>query len=165
MNNKLFRTFAVSLTNLNYMETTEQSLQQIDRAIRKIAEKFPSTHEATQLTDIHICVTQETGELMVFDDDDNEITRCVIEQWIDAKDDDFYDQVAAVLRKSLNARSELIESMSILKPYSFVLENDERDEQVELYVVDGDTIIIDPIIMSDLDHDLNTFFDNLMKDV
>ena len=147
------------------MKTTEQILQQIDRAIRKIAEKFPATHEASLLTDIHLCVSQDTGELLALDDDDKEITRCVIEQWIDDKSDDFYDQVASVLRKSLSERAGLIESMSVLKPFSFVLESEDRDEQYELYVVDGDTIILDPIIMDGLDDDLDKFFKNLMKDV
>ena len=54
------------------MKATEQTLQQIERAIRKIADKFPADRESSLLTDIHIRVTQETGELMAFDDDDNE---------------------------------------------------------------------------------------------
>ncbi len=65
------------------MKPTEQTLQEAERAIRKIAEKFPPTEEATQLTDIHIRVSQDTGEMLAFDDDDNEINRCVVEQWID----------------------------------------------------------------------------------
>ena len=72
------------------MKATEQTLQQIDRALRKTAEKFPPTEEATQMTDIHLRVTQESGELLAFDDDDQELMRCVVEQWIDNKDDDFY---------------------------------------------------------------------------
>ena len=118
------------------------------------------------LTDIHLCVSQETGELIAFDDDDKEITRCVVEQWIDDKDDDFFKHVANLLRKILKENASLIENMSILKPYAFVLENkDERDEEYELYVVDGDTVIIDPIIMEDLDKDLDNFFEQLMKDI
>ncbi len=39
------------------MKPTEQTLQEAERAIRKIAEKFPPTEEATQLTDIHIRVS------------------------------------------------------------------------------------------------------------
>ena len=84
------------------METTEQTRQQVERAIRKVIDKFPATVEACQLTDIHIRVNQETGELTVFDDDDNEITRCIIEQWIDNKDDDFFAVVAAALRSAIN---------------------------------------------------------------
>ena len=62
------------------MKATEQTLQQIERAIRKVADKFPNNTEDSVLTDIHLRVTQETGELVAFNDDDNEITRCIIEQ-------------------------------------------------------------------------------------
>lgn len=146
------------------MVPTEQTLQQIERAIRKIADKFPDSQEASQLTDIHIRVVQETGELTAFDDDDKEITRCIVEQWIDDKSDDFYEQVADVLRKEFREHRELIENMSVLKPYSFVLESDDKEEQYELYVVDGDTIIIDSVLMDHLDEELDSFFSDLMKD-
>jgi hypothetical protein len=33
----------------------------------------------------------------------------------------------------------------------------------ELYVADGDTVIIDPDLMENLDKDLDDFFDQLMK--
>lgn len=147
------------------MDTNELTLQQIERLIRKIVEKFPATQEASVLTDIHLCVSQETGEILALDDDDKEITRCVVEQWINANDDDFYEQTASVLRQALQAHSSQIENMSILKPYAFVMENDDRDEQHELYVVDDETVILDPVLMKDLDHDLDSFFEDLMKDI
>lgn len=146
------------------MKATEQTHQQIERAIRKIAEKFPTHLEASLLTDIHIRVTQETGELMAFDDDDNEITRCVVEQWIDNKDDNFYDSVASIIRRALDREKKLVDNMSVLKPYAFVLEDEEKEPMAELYVVDDDTVIIDPDLMENLDKDLDDFFENLMKD-
>ena len=146
------------------MNMTSQTAQQIDRAIRKIADKFPQDVEASVLTDIHLRVSQESGELIAFDDDDAEITRCVVEEWIDAKDEDFYEQIASVLRKSLAEHSQTIEAMSILHPFAFVLENDEQDIQHELYVVDGDTVIIDPELMKGLDKDLDDFLAQLMKE-
>lgn len=146
------------------MKATEQTLQQIERAIKKIAGKFPSETEATVLTDIHIRVTQETGELMAFDDEDKELTRCVVEQWIDNKDDDFYQQVTSIMRQSLEQQKEVVESLSILKPYSFVLEDDDKENIAELYVVDDDTVIIDTELMADLDKDLDKFFDQLFKE-
>ena len=146
------------------MKATEQTQQQLERAIRKIAEKYPTTMEATVLTDIHIRVTQETGELMAFDDDDLEVTRCVVEQWIDNKDDDFYEQITTILRRSIERQKSLVENMAILKPYSFVLENDDKENMAELYVVDDDTVIIDTELMADLDKDLDSFFKKLLKD-
>lgn len=146
------------------MKATEQTQQMLDRAIRKIAEKFPASGEATQMTDIHLRVTQETGELMAFDDDDNEITRCVVEQWIDNKDDDFYQSVATQIHKSLEKNRELVDNMSILKPYAFVLEDDDNENQGELYVADDDTVIISPELMAGLDEELDSFLENLMKE-
>lgn len=146
------------------MKATEQTLQQLDRALRKIADKFPPAEDASLLTDIHIRVTQETGELMAYDDDDKEITRCIIEQWIDNKDDNFYSDVANVLRSQLNKQKKLVEDMAILRPYSFVLENDEREHMAELHLVDDDTVIIDKELMEGLDKDLNDFLSNLLKD-
>ena len=146
------------------MKANEQTRQQIERAIRKIAEKFPTSDCPSVMTDIHLRVTQETGELMAFDDDDNEITRCVVEQWIDNKDEDFYEQITGVIRRSIEKEKELAEKMGILKPYSFVLENDDKENIAELFVVDDQTVIIDEELMADLDKDLNDFFDKLLKD-
>ena len=147
------------------MKATEQTLQQIERALRKVAEKFPTDKEASMLTDIHIRVTQETGELMAFDDDDKELTRCIVEQWIGNTDDNFYDHVAATLRKSINKQKKLMENLSVLKPYAFVLEDDDKETKSELFVVDDEaTVIIDTELMAGLDKDLDNFFENLLKE-
>jgi hypothetical protein len=146
------------------MKTSEQTLQQIDRAIRKVTEKFPMSEEATMMTDIHIRVAQETGELTVFNDDDEEITRCIVEQWINNSDDNFYEEITSILRKSIEKNKAIVEGMSILKPFSVVLENDDKESVAELYLVDDELVIIDPDLMENLDDDLNSFLENLLKD-
>ena len=62
------------------MEITEQTILQVERFIKKVAQKFPTVEEseASLLTDIHIRVSQDSGEMLAFDDDDVEITRCVV---------------------------------------------------------------------------------------
>ena len=145
------------------MKATEQTLQQIRRALRKVAEKFPNSIEASVLTDVHVRVNQDTGEVQFFDDDEKEVTRCVVEQWIDNKDDDFYENVASVFRACIDQEKELIDNLPILKPYAFVLEDDDRESVAELYVADDDTVIIDSELMKDLDKDLDEFFENLLK--
>lgn len=145
------------------MEQTSQTMQQLGRMLRKIAEKFPEGDEATLLTDIHLRVNQDTGELVAFDDDDREITRSVVEQWIDSKDDEFFEAVAVALRRQIDTMHDVLGSLSILKPYAFVLEDDDREPLSELYVADDDTVIIDPDLMEGLDEDLDDFFDKLMK--
>ena len=145
------------------MNISEQTFQQIDRAIRKIVDKYPTTVEATLMTDIHIRVNQETGEMVAFNDDDNEINRCVVEQWINNADDNFYEKIAFVIRKCLDKQKDMIEQMSILKPFSFVLENDDKESVEELYLVDDETVIIDPDLMEGLGEDLDAFLEKLLK--
>lgn len=146
------------------MNTSEQTLQQIERFFNKIFQKYPETNEENcVLTDIHILVNQDSGEMKAYDDDEKEITRCVVEQWIDNKDELFYSYVTDVLRKMLVDKSTDIEKLGILKPYSFVLEDDDNENIAELYVADGDTIIIGEDLMSDLDEDLEKFLDNLIQ--
>lgn len=146
------------------MKANEQTLQQIERILRKTAEKFPASDSPSAMTDIHLRVTQETGELVIYDDDDNEVTRCVVEQWIDNKDEDFYEQITSILRRSIEKLKDVTEGIGLLKPFSYVLENDDKESVAELYVVDDDTVIIDEELMAGLDKDLDDFFKNLLKE-
>ena len=146
------------------MKATEQTTQQIERAIKKIVQKFPTDEETSILTDVHLRVSQDSGEILAFDDNEQEITRCVVEQWIDNKDEDFYDEITGILRSSLKTLHPIIGAMGILKPFSFVLENDDKESIAELYVADDETIIIDGELMEGLDKDLDTFLDNLLKE-
>lgn len=145
----------------------EQTIQQVERFIRKVAQKFPaqlSEEDNTVLTDIHVRVSQDSGELLAFDDEDNEITRCVVEQWIDNKDENFYDEVAKTLRDVMRKNSETIDNLGILKPYSFVLEDDDKENLGELYLADDNTIIVGGDLMENLDSDLDSFLDDLLKE-
>lgn len=146
------------------MKPSEQTTQQIERFLKKIAQKFPAKDDASMVTDIHVRVSQESGEMVAFDDDDKEITRCVVEQWIGNNDEDFYEGVESTLQKSMNAFSKLIDNLGILKPYSFVLENDEKEIIGELFIADDDTVIIGKDLMEGLDSDLDSFLDNLLKE-
>ena len=81
------------------MKATEQTIEQVERTIGKIADKFPHVEEPTILTDIHLRANQETGELVAFDDEDKEITRAVIEQWIGNTDESFYSDITTVIKQ------------------------------------------------------------------
>ena len=146
------------------MKASEQTIQQIERLIKKIAQKFPEEEDPTRLTDIHLRVYQDSGEILAYDDDDEEITRCVVNDWIENKDADFYEHATNILRQVLNRHGKLMDKMVILKPFSFVLENDEKESIAELYIADDDTIIITGDLMDGLDKDLDSFFEKLMKE-
>jgi len=146
------------------MKATEQTLQEIERCIRRTAEKIPANPETSLMTDIHVRVIQDSGEVITYNDNEVEIARGVVEQWINNTDDDFYTAIPPIIRKCIDNQKELVDNMGIMKPYAFVLENDEKEPVEELYIVDDDLVIIDPDMMQDLGKDLDDFIDNLLKD-
>ena len=95
------------------------------------------------------------------------------EKWDDLKlfinygmltQDDFYDKVTSQLRQQMKAMSQVVEGLGVMKPYSYVLEDDDKDSIAELYVVDDDTIIVGGDLMDGLDEDLDHFFNQLMDE-
>lgn len=146
------------------MKPSEQTIQQIERALRKIAAKFPPEKEAEIMTDIHIRVSQDTGEIRAYNDDEEELDRCVVEEWIENPDENFYQEIPPILRKCIEKLKDTVEGMSILKPFSLVLEDDDKESVAELYLVDDETVIIDPDLMEGLEDDLNSFLENLLKE-
>ena len=146
------------------IKPSEQTTQQIERFLKKIAQKFPANEDTSLVTDIHVRVSQDSGEMVAFDDDDKEITRCVVEQWIGNTDENFYDDVERVLHNTIKAFDVVADNLGILKPYSFVLENDDKEAVGELYIADDDTVIIGKDLMEGLDSDLDSFLDTLLKE-
>ena len=92
----------------------EQTKQQIERFLRRIAQKFPTTEAATTMTDIHLRVSQFTGDLMAFNDEGEEITRCVVEEWIENNDDEFYKKVTALLRAETLAVKGIVDDCGLM---------------------------------------------------
>ena len=145
------------------MGYTEQTQQQIERFLRKVAQTFTAKERDMPMTDIHLRASQDSGDLMAFDDDDNEISRCVISTWIENKSDNFYQEIAYTLRSKLNRMKDTIDNLSIMKPFSFILEDDEKNNIAELYLIDDDLVMIGGNLMQGLDEDLDNFLQNILK--
>ena len=143
------------------MNVSEQTLHQIERALRKTTEKCGPDSGEPRLTDLYILVKQDSGEIRVLDDDDNEITRCVVEEWIDTTGEHFYTDIQPLLQTCIHKLREPIEAMHILRPFSFVLVDEEHTNIAELYLVDDDTLIIDHNLMEGLAEDLDEFWNRL----
>ncbi len=144
------------------MTPTPQTIQQIERAIRKVADKFPPEAEPV-LTDIHLQVKPESGEILAFNDEDEELNRCVVEQWIGSPEE-FYDEAAGQISRCLRSmRKDVLDHMSVMRPFSFVLVDDEHETLRDIYLVDDDTEIVSTSLLEGLDEDLDKFFEELMK--
>ena len=145
------------------MKASQQTLQQVERALRKVAEKFPPSADLL-LTDIHLQVKPDSGELLAFDDDMEELTRVVVEQWIDSQEENFYEAVTPILKQCIAHMRPEIDKMSILHPFSFVLIDEDRETLYDLYLVDEDEMILDTELLTGLDDELNQFLAQLLEE-
>lgn len=150
--------------HFSLMIANEQTYQQIERALRKAASKFSPNDETKSLTDLYIQVKQESGELKIYDDDDNELTRCVIEEWIGNTDETFYSAICPILTQTIEKCKDITENVAILKPYSYVLMDEEGDTVTDLYLVDDENILISGKLMEHLNDDLDQFWEKLAKE-
>ncbi len=99
------------------------------------------------MTDIHLQPHADSGELLVFNDEDEELARAIIDEWVDDESDDFLAQVEPVLRgvvSGLQAEGAL-ECLCLMKPYSFVLVDEEQEPVAELWVQDDHA----PLLLDD----------------
>lgn len=145
------------------MKASEQTLQQIARALKKAASKFPDDPENMPLTDINLQVKQESGELLVYNDEDEELTRCVVEEWLGNSSETFYEEIQPVLTQVIRSLKAVWEKLPVLKPYSFVLTGEDGESIADLYLVDDDLLLLDGDLMKGLSDDLDTFWNELSK--
>jgi hypothetical protein len=148
------------------MDCAKQTLKVIENGIAAVCRHFSqSTDDDTLMTDIILQANSETGALRITDDDDNEIFQDTVDEWIGNESEDFYDGVEALLRHQIRLHADELDNLSVIKPYSFILVDGDKETVSELYVADDDTIVFDSsVLMQNLDKDLDDFFDALMDD-
>ena len=84
-----------------------------------------------------------------------------VEEWIGNSSEDFYTVIQPVLQAALKRCAPLLEEMSVLRPCSFVLLDDEQQTVAELFLIDDDTMILGQDLMVGLSDDLDAFWQKL----
>ena len=85
------------------MEMSEQSRVAITSALKEALCRYVSGGEESVVTDIHLQPNSESGELVIYDDDDKVLARTIINEWVEYDSDDFYAVVEPILRAELEA--------------------------------------------------------------
>ena len=147
------------------MKISNQTATQINQILDELIKRYSPGTDPCSMTDLSFQVNQETGELIVLDDRDDEIVGMTIDEWIDNQEEDFDDYVAQVLRKMILKRITELEALSIVKPYSFLLVDGNNETVTELYLVDEDEVVFEKQeLMAGLEKDLDDFVNRLMKE-
>ena len=139
------------------MKLSQSSLALLEDTLKKAIGKYTCGCEQTIVTDIHLQPNQNSGELSIFDDED--------EEWMTYEGDDFYENVERILSSLLcNMKNEgKFDKLTILKPFSFVLVDDDRETIAELLLMDDDTLLVNEELLKGLDEELDSFLKELLE--
>ena len=148
------------------MKLSERSRASIVSALKTALCRYASEGDETVVTDIHLQPNSESGELIIFDDDDQELSRTIINEWVEYERDDFYTVVEPILRAEVEALKESgkLEKLCLMKPYSFVLVDEDKETVAELLLVDeDDTLLLNDELLKGLDEELDAFLKDLLE--
>lgn len=147
------------------MKLSQASLSLLETAVRKAVAKFTCGCEQTIVTDIHLQANQNSGDLSIFDDDDEELSCVSIEEWVTYERGNFYQDVERLLSTLLSNMKNAgdFDKLTILKPYSFVLVDDEKETIAELLLMDDDTLLVNDELLKGLDEELDAFLKELLE--
>lgn len=147
------------------MKLSQQSKSLLTTVFETVAARYSQSDAEPVLTDIHFLPLQDSGELVVFDDDDVELARASVVEWTEPVDD-FDRMVRGHLQDALTEvnRDGVLEHLNIWKPYSFVLVDEDKETVCDLLLVDDDTLIVTDQLLQGLDEELNSFLDDLLND-
>ena len=144
------------------MSLSRETQNRLQDAIEKMARNYV-TAEETKVTDFHIKVNGENGDLSIHDDDGNALARVHIIEWEGVHDEEVFEKE---LRSILSKMHETgaFDSLNIAKPYSFVLVDDDNQPIVDLLIVDDDTLILSEGLLEGFDEEMNEFLKHLLED-
>lgn len=147
------------------MKLSQSSLALLEDTLKKAIGKYTCGYEQTIVTDIHLQLNQNSGELSIFDDEDEELANTSIEEWMTYEGDDFYENVERILSSLLcNMKNEgKFDKLTILKPFSFVLVDDDKETIAELLLMDDDTLLVNEELLKGLDEELDSFLKELLE--
>lgn len=149
------------------MKLSTASHISITSAIQQALAKCVSVNSKNIITDIHLQPNMATGELAIYNDDEELLSSVLIKEWEGANPEDFYVACEMALKKNLNqmsANGELA-SLPIMKPYSFVMVDGDKETLAELLIVDEEeTMFLSGELLQGLDDELNAFLKDLLEE-
>jgi len=148
------------------MKLSTDSYTTIASTIQTALKGYASVGAKSTITDFHLYPDMVSGELSIFNDDEELLAKVLVKEWVEANPEDFLSGCEVALKKVLNQLLSAGEfsSLSVMKPYSFVMVDCEKEALAELLIVDDEeTLFLSGDLLKGLDAELNAFLKDLLE--
>ncbi|MBO7231516.1 MAG: hypothetical protein J6V20_08965 [Bacteroidaceae bacterium] len=144
------------------MSLSRETHDKLQEAIIKMTKDF-ITAEETKVTDFHIYIDGNSGDVNIMDDDDNTLARVHILEWEGEHDEEIFEKELQTILGEMYENGSF-DNLNIAKPYSFVLTDDDHQSIVDLLIVDDDTIILSEDLLKGFDEEMDEFLKHLLEE-
>lgn len=146
------------------MKTDRDTLNYISSILTEAIENLAQNYRGDSLTDIHLFVDSNSGELSVYDDEENLITQSTVESWLEIDDHDDINRHLRIALEKLNDENKF-EALDIYKPFSVNLVDEDFIVQEELLLIEDDsTIRLENDFLERMEREFDEFLEKLLKD-
>lgn len=146
------------------MKLSQSSLSLIEKTVGQALAKYRGCEENI-VSDIHLQANPVSGEVIIFDDDDAQLAAAIIEEWTNYNGNNFQADAERVLSTVLNNMKSAgdFDKLTLMKPYSFVLVDEDKETVAELLLMDDDTLLLNDELLKGLDEELDAFLKDLLE--
>lgn len=152
------------------MGTSTAQIQSILETLFMTAiDKMINNANGNYISDIYVQADQETGELQIYDEEENLVDKTVIFDWVNNSEEEevFERRVSDVVRSVLTGlvSKNVFDNPRFIKPLSVSLTDEDFVVIEELLFLDDENLRLDDPLLKDLDTDLDEFLSKLLSDV
>nr|WP_297163481.1 hypothetical protein [uncultured Dysgonomonas sp.] len=144
--------------------TARKVYKEISKVLTEAINSLNEGYTGSSLTDIFLVVDKDSGNLSVFDDEENLLSQIIIEEW--ASEDD--DQVIARQLREVVEQFDMdnkFDTLDVFKPFSINIADENLIVQEELLVIEDDSVIrIENDFLNRIDKEFDDFLDKLLKE-
>lgn len=144
--------------------TARKVYKEILKVLTEAINSLNEGYTGSSLTDIFLVVDKDSGNLSVFDDEENLLSQIIIEEW--ASEDD--DQVIARQLREVVEQFDMdnkFDTLDVFKPFSINIADENLIVQEELLVIEDDSVIrIENDFLNRIDKEFDDFLDKLLKE-
>jgi CRISPR/Cas system-associated protein Cas7 (RAMP superfamily) len=139
----------------------------IENTFTSAIKRLTNNEAGSVVSDLYVQADAESGELQIFDEDENLLGKVVIFDWVNSEEESFDKKASATLKSVLTllTAKEAFAHSRFLKPFSVSLVDEDFVVIEELLFIDDNTFRLDDPLLKDLDEDLDNFLEGLLSDL
>lgn len=144
--------------------TTGNTLSEITDTLIAAINSLKEDYAGSSLTDIYLLVDKDSGELSVYDDEENLLAQSIIESWMSVNNDRTISKDLKTVVSKLNSEQRF-DALDIYKPFSISIADENFVVQEELLVIEDESIVrLENDFMERMDKEFDDFLNKLLNE-